>query len=40
MLPIIDIKTQFSSRLSEKSDSPNKDDLDVNFGHEKKIQNR
>ena len=27
------------SSLSEKSDSPNKDDFGVNFGYEKKIQN-
>jgi hypothetical protein len=29
-----------TSSLSEKSGSPNKDNLDVNFGHDKKIQNR
>jgi len=28
------------SSLSEKSSSPNKEDFDVNLGHEKKIQNR
>jgi hypothetical protein len=26
-----------SSSLSEKSDPPNKDNLDVNFGHDQKI---
>jgi tRNA(Arg) A34 adenosine deaminase TadA len=31
---------QASSSLSEKSDPPNKDNLDVNFGHDQKIQNR
>ena len=28
------------SSLSEKSEPPNKDNFDVNFGHEQKIQNR
>jgi capsular exopolysaccharide synthesis family protein len=28
------------SSLSEKSDSPNKDNLDVNYGHDQEIQNR
>ena len=29
-----------ASSLSEKSDSPNKDNFDVNFEHDKNIQNR
>jgi hypothetical protein len=29
-----------SSSLSEKSDFPNKDNLDVKYGHDQKIQNR
>jgi hypothetical protein len=32
-------KVNFPSSLSEKSDSPNTDTLDVNFEHDKKIQN-
>ena len=31
---------QVSSSLSEKSDFPNKDNLDVKYGHDQKIQNR
>jgi len=36
----IPILLNLSSSLSEKLSSPNKDNFDVNFGHEKKIQNR